>query len=203
MQTQTRCGTSAGNWAQPWLKNQQSLLICTKSAVSALVAKHIWFSLKRGAVSGACSARAPQQREEPPHNMAMSCGHVHEFYSPFMLLEQPKDTSVWVHLAGLMPSTEQKEFDGLPVYVRHHPHFAICPAPLAKQTRWHKAGRRSQGFGVPPPRLCSFVTSNSVSHQPQKPDGTNMKPEHSNLCSSHFQNFPLNPLLIQVILLQG
>lgn len=44
---------------------------------------------------------------------------------------------------------------------------------------------------------------NCTSHEPQKPDGLNMKSEHGNLCSLHFPNYPSNPLVTQVILLQG
>lgn len=148
MQTQVCHGTSMGSWAQPWLETQRSLLICTKSAVSA---HNICFSLKRegnshGSVSGVCTARAPQHRgKKQPTMWPCLVVTFREFYGHFTLLEQPKQAGVQVHLpqlAGLMLSTEWKEFI-----------WVTCYLP---NTSW--------GFAVPHPQLCAFVTRNSISY---------------------------------------
>lgn len=92
---------------------------------------------------------------------------------------------------------------GLPAHLRHDTLLvlATCLAQLpnevtdTRQVPWR--------FCSPPSPLPVFVTSSSISHEPQKPDGLNVKSEHGNLCAFHFPNFPLNPLFTQVILWQG
>lgn len=139
-------------------------------SLSALVAQHIGFSLKREAVSGVCSVQAPQHREKPLHNATASCGHVNEFHGPFILLEQPEEVVVGVHLpqlAGLMLSSAKG------VCLSYLPTWdiilicATCLILIAKQTHWHMAGAHEvlQTHSLtPPPTLCASVTSNSISY---------------------------------------
>lgn len=69
--------------------------VCGVSSVSP---EHLFQPQKggsgHGSVSGVCSAQAPQHREKPAHNTAMSRGQVPEFYGPFTLPEQPKEVGV-------------------------------------------------------------------------------------------------------------
>lgn len=162
MQIQACHGTSMGNWAQLWLENQQSLLSCTKSAVSALVAQHICFSLKREAVSGVCSAT--QGKTSPQH------GHV-SWSRPWV---------VWpFHTAGATkgggcrsaPSPAgwadaEHRVKGLPAYVRHRPHFCYLPN-TGCQTRWHKAGTHEVLQSHPRSVLLLPAIASPISHRNQ------------------------------------
>lgn len=62
-------GTGVGTWAQPWLENQWSFLVCARSVVSALAAQHIHFSLRRGGCCWCllCTSSTAPGKTSPQH----------------------------------------------------------------------------------------------------------------------------------------
>lgn len=142
-------------------------------------------------------------------------------HSGFLTAQQPtergKGTQTWRQAQALWVSSSS------PNTSHGHVQGFDGPYPLLG---WHKSTRHFLGVASPleaftpcsPPAqhwepkelsdtrqaMVRFFSSlNSILHEPQKPDGPNMKSEHGNLCSLHFPNFLSNPLVTQVILLQG
>lgn len=117
------------------------------------------------AVPGAGSAQASQHQEKRAHNML--CPMVSKPMS-FMALshcqniQRRRVCNSPSPGAGLGPAQGKRSLFGLPAYMRHDPHFATCPTPVAKQIT---DTRHSWGFAVPPRHsLGAFVTRHSISY---------------------------------------